>query len=174
VPGRPWRTGSRLAGLPMISRRILTLAFVFATLAWAGSLLAAPYVLTHAATGPLAARVAGLLYVAGGFICHQAPERSFHLWGVQLPVCARCLGLYAAAPLGAVLPLVPLRWTHGIYLRVSLRAALAITVLPTLLTIGIEQAGLASVSGWARAVSAAPLAVAVAWIASAAIRGHLR
>jgi uncharacterized membrane protein len=34
-------------------------------------------------------------------ICHQIPERSFHLFGVPLAVCARCIGIYTGATLGA-------------------------------------------------------------------------
>ena len=39
-------------------------------------------------------------YAAGSIVCHQIPERSFHIAGVQLPVCARCTGLYAGALAG--------------------------------------------------------------------------
>ena len=37
----------------------------------------------------------------GGFapFCHQIPSRSFHLHGVQLALCHRCLGIYAAIPI---------------------------------------------------------------------------
>lgn len=31
-----------------------------------------------------------------GYICHQKPERSLYIAGVQLPLCARCTGIYAA------------------------------------------------------------------------------
>jgi uncharacterized membrane protein len=44
---------------------------------------------------------------AFSFLCHQIPERSFHLAGHQFAVCSRCTGLYAGfafATLG--LPLV--------------------------------------------------------------------
>lgn len=27
-------------------------------------------------------------------ICHQNPQRSFHCWGYQVIVCARCTGIY--------------------------------------------------------------------------------
>jgi len=47
-----------------------------------------------------------MVYVVGSKICHQRPERSFHTGGVQWPVCARCAGLYASAPFGAVIALI--------------------------------------------------------------------
>lgn len=34
-----------------------------------------------------------LAMLAGGLWCHQMPERSPHVWGVQLPVCWRCSGI---------------------------------------------------------------------------------
>ncbi|MBD0372535.1 MAG: DUF2085 domain-containing protein [Pyrinomonadaceae bacterium] len=38
---------------------------------------------------------ASLIYRAFSFLCHQIPERSFHLEGHALGVCARCTGIYA-------------------------------------------------------------------------------
>ena len=50
------------------------------------------------------------LYLAFGAVCHQAPERCWQWFGVTLPVCARCFGLYAGALAAALLPLrVPSR-----------------------------------------------------------------
>lgn len=37
-----------------------------------------------------------------GSICHQIPERSFHLGGVPIGVCHRCTGLYLGLVLGAL------------------------------------------------------------------------
>jgi uncharacterized membrane protein len=34
-------------------------------------------------------------YQAFSYLCHQIPERSFHLAGHPLAVCSRCTGLYA-------------------------------------------------------------------------------
>src|SRR5687767_6864982 len=34
------------------------------------------------------------VYGAFGRVCHQIPERSFHVVGQPLAVCARCTGLY--------------------------------------------------------------------------------
>lgn len=36
-------------------------------------------------------------------VCHQLPNRSPHLAGVQLAVCHRCIGIYYAFPVAAVL-----------------------------------------------------------------------
>src|SRR6266576_3861624 len=47
--------------------------------------------------------LAGLLYALGSRICHQLPARSFHLFAAQLPVCARCLGIYTGAAAGSLL-----------------------------------------------------------------------
>jgi hypothetical protein len=40
------------------------------------------------------------VYFLASRICHQRPERSFHYRDTAWPVCARCTGLYLAAPLG--------------------------------------------------------------------------
>lgn len=47
------------------------------------------------------APVIGFLYLVFSPICHQLPERSFFLFGHQLPVCARCTGIYFGAFLGS-------------------------------------------------------------------------
>jgi uncharacterized membrane protein len=35
------------------------------------------------------------IYRVFSFLCHQIPERSFHIAGHQFAVCSRCTGLYA-------------------------------------------------------------------------------
>jgi uncharacterized membrane protein len=39
--------------------------------------------------------IAFSIYSTFRFVCHQLPERSFHLGGYKLAVCARCTGLYS-------------------------------------------------------------------------------
>src|SRR3954447_7339728 len=34
-----------------------------------------------------------ILMRAASLFCHQIPDRSPHLWGVQLPLCWRCTGI---------------------------------------------------------------------------------
>ena len=49
-----------------------------------------------------------IIWRIGGYLCHQMPERSFFIRGVQLPVCARCTGVYffffAGLALGFIFP----------------------------------------------------------------------
>ena len=50
---------------------------------------------------------AATIYRAFSFVCHQIPERSFHLAGHQFAVCSRCTGLYSGFALAAlVYPLI--------------------------------------------------------------------
>jgi len=41
--------------------------------------------------------ILGKTRLVGYAICHQIPERSFHPGGHQLPLCARCTGIYMVA-----------------------------------------------------------------------------
>ncbi len=47
--------------------------------------------------------VLGKTKLVGYAICHQIPERSFHMHGEQLPLCARCTGIYMGALAGFTL-----------------------------------------------------------------------
>jgi uncharacterized membrane protein len=108
----------------------------FATL-WFGLLLSAPLV-----PAPLGAAI----YAIGSLICHQRPERSFWLVGVQLPVCARCLGIYAGVVAGAVAaPVV------GLVRRPRMPIVLA--TIPALASLVVEWSGLGTLSNGIRAVT---------------------
>jgi uncharacterized membrane protein len=45
---------------------------------------------------------AATIYKAFSFLCHQIPERSFHLAGHQFGVCSRCTGLYTGFAVAAL------------------------------------------------------------------------
>ena len=50
---------------------------------------------------------AAAIYHAFSYLCHQIPERSFHLAGHPFAVCSRCTGLYAGFALATLaLPLM--------------------------------------------------------------------
>jgi uncharacterized membrane protein len=124
---------------------------VFAVLAigWLALLIVAPVAPTPVATW---------LYAIGGFICHQRSERSFHIEAAQLPVCARCLGIYAGAAIGTVWRLVP-----GSDPGVGARAALMVSVSPTLVTLVLEWTVWPG-SNVVRAMAGVPIGLAAAFV----------
>jgi hypothetical protein len=134
-------------------------AVALTAITWVALLIAAPV---------LSAPLAGILYAAGAFLCHQIPERSFYVAGFQLPVCARCLGLYAGAAFGTVAavfaaqPTAPRRAAAAG--KGPLYLATAIAALPTLATVLVERGIGWPVSNSARAAAAVPLAAVVACV----------
>ena len=46
---------------------------------------------------------ASSIYKAFSFVCHQIPDRSFHLAGHQFGVCSRCTGLYVGFAVAALI-----------------------------------------------------------------------
>ena len=73
-------------------------AFVAASIAWAMLLVAVPFVASGAHLSSIAAATVVAVYGIGSLVCHQLPQRSYRLWSAQMPVCARCAGIYAGAP----------------------------------------------------------------------------
>src|SRR6266540_2695250 len=73
-----------------------------AALMWAGALILGAFLASQPGIGPVGYFVSAAIYGVGSLVCHQRPERSFHIWGAQLPVCARCAGIYAGAAVAAV------------------------------------------------------------------------
>jgi uncharacterized membrane protein len=138
-------------------------------LLWVAAVVLAP--LAIASPIPAIARAAVAVYAAGGVVCHQRPERSFHIHGRQLAVCARCTGLYASALAGGLLAL-----TLGAASISSSRARvwLGVAALPTLVTVGLELAGWAFPSNTTRMLSALPLGAIAAWLVVATLAGERR
>jgi uncharacterized membrane protein len=123
-------------------------SLAIAACVWLFVLLAAPSVL-------LGVPITAAAYLFGSFICHQQPDRSFHMGLAQVPVCARCLGLYAGAAIGSLAFL-----RRG--LPVDPRRVLLVAALPTAVTWGLEMTGIAAMSNITRAMAAVPLGAAVA------------
>jgi uncharacterized membrane protein len=123
-----------------------------------------PLVLGAAVWPPTAVRhpvATSLVYAVASRICHQRPERSFHSGGVQWPVCARCSGLYLAAPVGALAGLVSIARRRPARRRLWWLVAAAV---PTAVTFGAEVLGLAAPSNLTRAVAALPLGAMIAFV----------
>ena len=72
-------------------------AVLLVTLAIAAAVVVAP---VAQATGHTA--FAAPIYKTFSYLCHQIPERSFHLAGHQFAVCSRCTGLYAGFTLATM------------------------------------------------------------------------
>ena len=153
-------------------------AFVGAAVVWPMALLLAPVAAARPQSSTIGYPFALVMYTAGSVICHQRAERSFHLLGVQLPVCARCLGIYAGAALLSVIvaarprfsPALPFGGTRRRAAdgdsRSSARTVLLISALPTAVTLLAEWATGHTPGNWTRALSGVPLGAAVAWIVS--------
>ena len=106
-----------------------------------------------------------VVFPIGHFICHQKPERSFFLGGLQMAVCARCTGLYVGAALAMPLALgfaAPLTTTRA-------RWIVVLAALPTAITWSLEFAGVTGFSNVLRFIAALPLGFAVAWLLIAVV-----
>jgi uncharacterized membrane protein len=140
-------------------------------IAISAALLTTGWVVLLIATPVLPGQAGAVVYGIGSFVCHQIPERSFHLAGFQLPVCARCLGIYLGAPIGAGFVWM---WANSRRSRISIAPArarqLAVgAAIPTLLTVLLEIAGIWSPSNITRAVAGFPLGVMVALVVTSAL-----
>ena len=101
---------------------------------------------------------AGAAYAAFALVCHQMDERSFHLLGFKLAVCARCLGLYVGVLLGALLYPLARR-------DLPARGWLLAAAVPTSLDFALGFFGLWENTHASRFLTALPLGIALAFCA---------
>jgi uncharacterized membrane protein len=110
----------------------------------------------------------GFTYAAGSVVCHQLPERSFHVAGVQLPVCARCTALYLGGLAGIAVRAA--RWPPVLAAVGTVRRALELTAVaaaPTLLTLATAAVGAWDPGNTVRAAFALPLGLTAGAIVAA-------
>ena len=168
----------------------LRAALVAASAAWAVLLVAAPFLASRAHASPIASALIVAVYGIGSLVCHQLPERSYQLWAAQMPVCARCAGLYAGAVIGAVASAsrtaraarpsssnavqrfspakAPAAGTQGFSPAGRARVALALAAAPTLLTLIAEWTTGRMPPHAVRAAAGVPIGLVVAWLVVAA------
>jgi uncharacterized membrane protein len=134
--------------------------------AWVALLLAAPW---------LPGWAGAALYGLGSVICHQIPERSFHLGAAQLPVCARCLGLYGGAALGGAAGVIAAgalsrRLPLGAFTSPgTLRSVAIAAAVPTVATVLLETAGAWLPSNITRALAGVPLGAVLGLVVVSAL-----
>lgn len=131
------------------------------SIAWAVLLPLASFAASQPAPARFWHRLAFFVYGAGSFMCHQLPLRSFHLWSAQMPVCARCTGIYVGAAAAAIVGGV---WTVRRPSLVHARVLLAVAALPTAVTLIYEWTTGDTPSNVIRALAGAPLGAAVAFV----------
>jgi len=137
-----------LVVMPIVRR-----AYVAAVLMWAMTLPLATYAATRVHATTATHLYAFIAYTIGSLVCHQKPDRSFHLWATRMPVCARCTGIY----LGAV---------AGILLRSAkaARSTLLLASLPTIATLVFEWITGVTPSNTVRFAAGLPLGMVVSWL----------
>jgi uncharacterized membrane protein len=140
----------------------VNLALTTAAFVWLAAVIGSPIALAHNRMHVLAFAT----YEIGSRICHQRPERSFHLNAVKMPVCARCFGLYLSGALGLAVATIGRRGLTGTAAKVGVVAA----ALPIAVTIIAELLGAGTPSNAARMLTGLPLGL----VAGMAIVGSLR
>lgn len=129
---------------------------------WVGVLFASP---VFAARGT-AAWLPAIAYPIGARICHQRIERSFSIAGVQMPVCARCTGLYVGGAIGLLLGWSVRRQRSTTTTRAQLLAGLT----PIAVTVALEWTGVIETSNLVRLATGLP----AGWVAGVVVTGLLR
>jgi uncharacterized membrane protein len=145
--------------------------YVVAAVVWASAILAAPNIEAVAPRKSGVHALSALVYAAGAVVCHQRPERSFTSAGLQLPVCARCTGIYSVAALIALVLGGVVAFTgrapasfSGLPHRARLAVAI-VALLPTIATALFEWSTGGAPSNATRFAAGAPIGVLVSWIA---------
>jgi len=140
---------------------VLRPAFVAASVAWVLVLPLATLVAGRPHASPAPAAFALAVYAVGSVICHQLPERSYRLFGAQMPVCARCTGIYFGAAVAAILAARGVRSTA--LARRTLRLVLLAAAVPTALTLVFEWTTGITPSNTVRFAAGVPIGAAIAW-----------
>jgi uncharacterized membrane protein len=150
--------------------------FSIAAIVWALALPIAAFAAGLPGSADIAHWFAFVVYAGGSLICHQRPERSFHLFGLPMAVCARCVGLYVGAAIVAACWCLPrMDRDPGLLLPSQARMVLMAATLPTLVTLAWEWTAGPTPSNWVRAATGLVLGGAIAWIVCSACReGRLR
>jgi uncharacterized membrane protein len=144
-------------------------SIVAGSVLWAAALPIATLAAARQDAASVPYALALVTYGTGSIVCHQLPARSFHLWGAQMPVCARCTGLYLGAAVVAIA--LTFRSTDKFAIGPSAaRRLLVVAALPTIATLVIEWSTGHMPSNWIRAATGVCLGAAAAAVVLAYAR----
>jgi uncharacterized membrane protein len=106
---------------------------LFLSVLWCSFLIGTPLL---RGGGTVSRRAAALLTLFFSPVCHQIPERSFHISGYPLAVCARCTGIYGGFLLGVLI--------YPIFKRLEKSALpprwiLVVGILPTIIEMIVSK-----------------------------------
>jgi uncharacterized membrane protein len=142
---------------------LLRRAFLVGAAVWAAAFPLAAFAASRPAGPSIAYAFALVVYAIGHVVCHQLPVRSFHLWTMTLPVCARCTGIYVGTAATAM-AMSACRWrpapTRGV---AHARVVFLLSLVPTAATLLFEWTTGGMPAHWIRALAGLPLGAAVAW-----------
>ena len=139
----------------VVARSVVTIA-----VGWLAALLLAPMAVAHGG----AASAVLVTYQAGSLVCHQRPERSLRVSGTQMPVCARCFGLYAGFVAGALaISTITSKGRSSAGARQT-RILLASAAAPMVLSVALEMAGGIEPTNLLRLVTGVPFGAAAGWV----------
>lgn len=151
--------------VPSTSLRLLQRALAGGAVAWAAALPVAALVAAQPQPGVVAYLFAFAVYATGAAVCHQIDGRSFHLWQHQLPVCARCTGIYAGAALAALAAIASGRGESPPgRARLHPRWVVGLAVVPAAATLVFEWTTGVTPSNLTRAATGVVLGAAVGWL----------
>ena len=117
------------------------------------------------------------LYAVGSVICHQLPDRSFFIDGWQMPVCARCTGLYLGGTAGLAGWCgwkIARGWRAVKAMPRTAIRLLIVSGVPTAVSIAGGVTGMWDGSNLSRAVLALPLGITAGGVVAAVFTKDLR
>ena len=150
-----------------MTRTAIRPILIAAPILWIAAVFGAVAIASRTSVGAALYALSAVVYEAGSLVCHQLSNRSFHAWGAQMPVCARCTGLYVGAAAAALTATRMDRAAqHQVWDRA--RELLLIGATPTALTLAYEWLSGVTPGNWIRAAAGFPLGAIVMLIVTAA------
>lgn len=74
--------------------------FLLSVILWDLTLVAVPYFEYLSGKYEI---ISSIIFINFHLLCHQMPERSYFIFGNQMPVCVRCTGIYFGFLIGTII-----------------------------------------------------------------------